>query len=592
MTPFPPTPEPQEPRAGDVEHPWLVMLYLAGDNNLTEDMVAALQDLQRGRPLTGDRIVAQLDPSAMGIATQRYDFNARTSGDGTKIEHFRASSLPETNTGNIDALVNFIQWAHTTSGSNGTEFRHLLILSGHGSGTTEDFLLRDENSWDALSIDELAAALRLAHVALGKKIDILGMDACFMSMFEVAYEICEDVDVLVGAEGLEPEFGWPYSRILARARQARELYKRPMEPRELAEAIVQEYVEYYSDYDRAAGRSADLAAIDLSKMDDLGDAINALAHSLIDAADADRVTLAHWDAQTYKADQFVDLHDFSIQTYKRFCGHEAVRLACRKVVRVLDGTEKVFEAVEKDLQLTTDEVDGRCIIRSGCSGFAHQHSYGMSIYFPWADVSPDYENLTFSGGLDLRPRDATRRLVGSSPSTGSWLQFLKKQVTTTRRKPRFNDRVTSALPSDADLADSLASIEMRRIEELLSTYADVQPAGMAEVKRELAKALERKIGRKRIKLVETNVSVEDRLDRLLAVTNCFGPRNSGSPERSRYGPRSRYAPRSRYGPRSRYSDGRDTWIKNLPPVIGKAYWPKSRTPYEQPLLPDAVGAAI
>ena len=34
--------------------PWIVMLYLAGDNNLTEDMVLALQDLQAEGPLGDD----------------------------------------------------------------------------------------------------------------------------------------------------------------------------------------------------------------------------------------------------------------------------------------------------------------------------------------------------------------------------------------------------------------------------------------------------------------------------------------------------------------------------------------------------------
>ena len=36
--------------------PWLVMLYLSGDNNLSEDMVLALQSLQpEGAPTAGRR---------------------------------------------------------------------------------------------------------------------------------------------------------------------------------------------------------------------------------------------------------------------------------------------------------------------------------------------------------------------------------------------------------------------------------------------------------------------------------------------------------------------------------------------------------
>ena len=88
MTPLSSPPEPPESKPGDDQRPWLVMLYLAGDNNLTEEMIAALQDLRGGATPAGDRIVAQLDPSAMGIATQRYDFGRRVKGDGTQDRAF------------------------------------------------------------------------------------------------------------------------------------------------------------------------------------------------------------------------------------------------------------------------------------------------------------------------------------------------------------------------------------------------------------------------------------------------------------------------------------------------------------------------
>jgi hypothetical protein len=66
---------PLESTTRDIQYPWLVMLYLAGDNNLTEDMVFALQDLQAVGSTPGTKIVAQLDPSSMGLATQRYDLS-------------------------------------------------------------------------------------------------------------------------------------------------------------------------------------------------------------------------------------------------------------------------------------------------------------------------------------------------------------------------------------------------------------------------------------------------------------------------------------------------------------------------------------
>ena len=146
-----------------------------------------------------------------------------------------------------------------------------------------------------------------------------------------------------------------------------------MTPRSLADLIVTEYVEFYSDYDRTAGRSADLAAIDLARMDDLGAEIDELAKCLTRAAEPDLVTLSHWSAQTYKADQFVDLHDFCMQAYSDSARIARLDERARGVIEVFDGDTDALAAFDKGEALTTR--GGGCIVRSGCSGFAHQHSY-------------------------------------------------------------------------------------------------------------------------------------------------------------------------------------------------------------------------
>ena len=387
--------------------PWLVMLYLAGDNNLSEDMVLSLQDFlpvgsvvgassSPGRR-SGDAIVAQFDPSGMGLATQRYDFSDPT-GKKT-LEEFRVpGTYAETNTGNPETLKEFINWALDKDPNQ--KMNYLLILSGHGSGTTDEFLERDENSMDALSIDELKDVLA-AVTNSKKKIDILGMDACFMSMGEVGYEIRDFVNIMIGAEGLEPALGWPYGRILADAKAYRESARGKTYPnrtaREFAGAIVKSYVDHYADYDRAAGLSVDLAAMDLRKIQGVKDAFEALVKSLekFTAADHDKLLLAHWYAQTYKFDQFVDLMDLCSQIQKQF-GHGELWNLCEAVITALK----------------------ECIISSGCSGFAYQYSYGLSIYFPWAFVSADYRNLQF-------------------PRQTNWYEFIKAHVQATQRAPRF-----------------------------------------------------------------------------------------------------------------------------------------------------------
>ena len=161
---------PRSARAQTQGEPWLVMAYLAGDNNLSEEMVRALQALQAGDLQGLDmKVVAQFDPSGLGLPTQRYDFSTPKPTlkdylvtdylDKIKNDPDPVKALEE-NTGNPNALSGFIKWAYdrqpagsTTKYGEGRKL--LLILSGHGSGTTEDFLLKDDNALDALSIQEL-----------------------------------------------------------------------------------------------------------------------------------------------------------------------------------------------------------------------------------------------------------------------------------------------------------------------------------------------------------------------------------------------------------------------------------------------------
>jgi hypothetical protein len=543
------------------------MLYLAGDNNLTEEMVRALQSLGDAKRMPGTRIVAQLDPSGLGLPTQRYDFTSLASGQSLDTYLQDCCAIDETNTGNPNALSDFIKWANSLKWNDPEHpkpEKQLLILSGHGSGTTDDFLLKDDNSADSLSINELAIALKNAYAATNRKIDILGMDACFMSMFEVAYEIRQCVDFLVGAEGLEPEFGWPYSRILEKARKESNAKKRHISPEELALTIVRQYTEYYSDYDRTAGRSADLAAINLTDgpdrpgMDGLATAINSLGDSLIasvvaDAKHHDRVTLAHWNAQTYKSDQYVDLHDFCIQVYMRFAGHPDVRKGCEAVIKALDGDRLALDAIDDESKRLTTTGRG-CIVKSGCTGFAYQHSYGISIYFPWALVSRDYENLAF-----FKERKTT---------VGGWPAFLDHHITATRRRPRFKDGESAAQHQPAE--DVLAAVQLNMI---LGWIPEEILARVPELKQIVAD----RIRTRKARLEARGISRVDALDGIFAGGGAIGEklgRFTGVGSRftgvgSRFtGVGSRFT-----GVGSRFPADRERAVKNMAPVIGSAYWP-------------------
>ncbi len=400
---------------------WTFMVYFAGDNNLSEEMVLALEQIKATGMIPDVSVLAQFDPSGLGIATQRYLFSKErweAAPEDPDLEYFRVEEVRdlegkergEMNSGSPEALSEFITWAVESRPAK----HYALVLSGHGSGITENYLLRDDNPVDSLTIPELREALTADELQKALKrargrIDILGLDACFMSMFEVCSEMLKArVRILIGAEGYEPEFGWPYHRILEASRNRYERTGEHQSPEQLARTIVKEYVDYYCDFGRSAGRSVDLAAIKLSELKTLPKAVESLGEALSEAISderlRDQVLLAHWWAQTFKYDQYVDLADF-----------------CNKLRKQLEAQKLDWDGVLQERLGAVSTGVMKSVIQSGFSGFAYQYSHGLSIYFPWAVVTDDYSELVHG-----ESRRASRWAKG-------WLGFLNKYVKETRR---------------------------------------------------------------------------------------------------------------------------------------------------------------
>jgi hypothetical protein len=283
--------------------------------------------------------------------------------------------------------------------------RQLLILSGHGSGAIGDFL-SGRRAQEAISITGLGEALKKVITALNGqnhefKFDIIGLDSCLMSMAEVAYELRRYAHIMIGSEGFEPETGWPYMEILPKVKVTAVRAK-------LAREIVNKYIAYYADY-AVAGTSVDLSACDLSRSNALAESLEKLARTLLkefgahDQMVIDAVLLAHWRAQSYKNEQYVDLWDFC-NLLEAGCEVGAVKQACQNVRQVIDGTG--IKA-------------GPFVISSKYFGAAFQHSHGVSVFFPWKE-SPaldEYQKLSFA-------KDT------------KWGEFLKTYVKETQRKMR------------------------------------------------------------------------------------------------------------------------------------------------------------
>lgn len=434
-----------DPAKSNGKKDWNAMIYLAGENNLAEQCVAALKGLKRARPLSADRnsgidlaqlvdaearikVVAQLDASGLGGDEVRYILK-RPDVDG-ELHKNEITRVDTTETTYRGVLKDFIS---SSIIKDGRAASYLLVLSGHGNGVISDFLSRDLDIPDKLSIPKIQWVLGEVRKDLvakfgdefdGFKINILGLDSCMMSMAEIGYELRKYVDFTVGAEGFEPNSGWPYEQILS------EIMTKPnIQPDALAVKIVERYVNYYRDFVPAA-RSVDLSACDLRKCDELAIAVRELADTMYakitnknDPAGAAetlrQIVLAHWEAQSYKDDQYVDLYDFCDlldQGYKESLEKPVTGSVIMRNLKVDDVIRSACQKVKK--VLVGDETNANGMILKSCySGPAVQYSHGLSVYFPWSNVIDTYKDLEFAQDTH-------------------WEKFLLKYVELTRRGTR------------------------------------------------------------------------------------------------------------------------------------------------------------
>lgn len=394
-----PTPKPATRKA------WTVMVYMAGDNNLDPDGVQDLKEMKRVGSTDQLDIVAQFDRAA-GHVARRYHLR-----QGGIVTSDAVASLGEVNTGDPKSLSDFIHWAVKAYPAE----HYLLVLWNHGQGWDDTdvyagerhrslrrlasgpirhalfhapvrqllkqaahgaerrAILLDDNAKDFLDNQELAKVMASAAKLLGRKIDILGMDACLMSMAEVGYEVCGSAEFTVGSEQTEPGEGWPYHTILGA------LAKRPtMSPRELSALIVEKYLAFYPSANDPSSGSVTQAACDLAKAPGLATAVatlaKALKKSVADPANRQRVLMARMQAQSYDVRDNIDLVDFCSLLIQG--GAEpAVASAC----------QKVMQAVKTDY-----------VVAQGFKGKDMKHSNGVAIYFPTQRVSPLYPGLAFS----------------------------------------------------------------------------------------------------------------------------------------------------------------------------------------------------
>lgn len=391
---------------------WTVMIYLAGDNNLSDNMAHSLESLGRlAASFSEDErsrinLLAYFSGSCLTAPAMYLDYSDFADAAGPvrqpmtpDLKFHRTAEQPapdEESAG--DDLLNFIRWCVDDENGRGRTARnYALILSGHSLGFHGTTFLRDDSSGKYFTLESMRRALEKANELYltndeDGRLAILGFDSCVMSMVEVGYEFKNVARTLIASEGSLPNSGWGYAPMIShfvsalangreKANRSPDENKRRLH--ETARSFVRSFTEFYKEL-AIGGGSIDIAAWDLDQVETLasqvgrlGEELNSILSRPSEPAfrELKKIILqSHYDSQTYMADQYLDIKDFCERLIDE-CGQARTAEVHGSLEPIVEACRNLINAVDK------------CVLKCGFSGDAYQFSNGISMYFPWSSVA-------------------------------------------------------------------------------------------------------------------------------------------------------------------------------------------------------------
>ncbi len=331
---------------------WTILIFMNGDNNLEPDALLNFWQLAQVGSNNDVNVVVQFDRIAKYAHTQpdwAQTLRFRVTRGMQPLPSNALEDIGEANMGDPQTLRDFVVW-----GQNKFPAKHyMLIIWDHGQGwrlflntilqkqrsmrharafaptdtaqsqiaaasalrsgfgqadakgnsaplisapgATFRSASNDETNQDVLYDSEIESGLKAA--LNGKKLDVIGFDACLMSMLEVGYAMRDVGNTLVGSEELEPGPGWKYDDWL-RSIEGHV----PQDGPTLARMTVESYKAAYennSTDDPTA--STTLSAIDLNQISTTASSVSAVADQLMANLDTDlqAIVIARNATSTY-----------------------------------------------------------------------------------------------------------------------------------------------------------------------------------------------------------------------------------------------------------------------------------------------------
>ena len=341
---------------------WGIYVYMAGDNSLYEEVDDDLNEMKMVGSNENLEIVALTDQVPQGDS---HAYHVVKHGlEETPLSQINSTWGDELDMGNGDTLRDFMIWATTEYPAQ----KKILVIWNHGSGWEK--VAEDRESY--LTVPEIRTSIEQYREQTGdSKLTMIGFDACLMGMFEIAYELKDQAEMIHGSEAYEPLEGWTYNHLLYKL-------KENLTNSELAYHVVNDYVESYRNGSVYTSYSVTAAVIDTSKLQNLWNHLENFSLELKHILPVYHEEIQDSRAITQRYDQnpnYRDLHDLATNI--------------RNNIPMADTREYAEE-----LQHSIDE-----------AVIAEDHwqkpekrevdrAHGLTIYFPDEGIKSGYDDLS------------------------------------------------------------------------------------------------------------------------------------------------------------------------------------------------------
>lgn len=344
---------------------WTIMVYISADDVLASYAIESLNQLRQAGD--GIAVMAQFGANAKE-APHRLRFDELRASDAPldTIWKRNASKSPMTDPATLTAFVN---WA-----SAECEARHYcLILWGHGTELLLDQDLKDRTRMRPRYLTPAKLHKALIDTKLAKedkkKLDIIGLDACNMSMVELASELQDCVDFMIASQDEVPDASFPYGRILAQLKRGnRDNVKG------ICKKIPDLYKKAYQDYfvtPETGVSGITLSSLNLGEIKVITEPLRRLAEALLSSISdrylSEAIVSARRISRDFVLGLFVDLYDFCDKLAKELVAAKKTGGELKRVCR------EICDAIGKPTCVIDNQTGGN---EKGC--------HGLSIYFPYS----------------------------------------------------------------------------------------------------------------------------------------------------------------------------------------------------------------